>query len=350
VATSDCVRAVSGDTSAGGQRLAQAVGLRAQGAFERHLDRVQDGYTAAAILAAGPLPSSLADKLKARVLEALKQRADGSRYLPVEPEVQRADGQRPGEVEATALAVLALHGDPKAPLVDLGTSLLAGYRPGYGWGDGRANQLGLRAALVLFKDPLPPQVKVVLERDGKVITEGTLDAKALKEVLALEAAAPGSSGTHGWTVRAEPAVPGLGFSLALQAFVPWTKEERTNGLELAIAAPPQLMVGKPAEVTVSAAMPSGIAVRIRHALPAGVQPDTNALQQLVGAGTLRRFDVEDGAVVLEVGARPPGESFSVKYRVIPTLAGTLHAQASTVEPLDRPELAYHLPPVTWTVR
>ncbi|HLL55954.1 MAG TPA: alpha-2-macroglobulin family protein [Myxococcaceae bacterium] len=350
VATADCVRAVSGDASVGGKRLAQGVSLRAQGAFERHLDRVQDGYTAAAILAAGPLPSSLSDKLEARVFEALKQRADGSRYLPVEPEVQRADGQRPGEVEATALAVLALQGDPKAPLVDLGTSLLAGYRPGYGWGDGRANQLGLRAALVLFKDPLPPQVKVVLERDGKVITEGTLDAKALKEVLALEAAAPGSSGTHGWTVRAEPAVPGLGFSLALQAFVPWKKEERTNGLELAIAAPPRLTVGKPAEVTVSAAMPSGIAVRIRHALPAGVQPDTNALQRLVVAGTLRRFDVEDGAVVMEVDARPPGESFSVKYRVIPTLAGTLHAQASTVEPLDRPELAHHLPPVTWTVR
>jgi hypothetical protein len=193
-------------------------------------------------------------------------------------------------------------------------------------------------------------VKVVLERDGKVVTEGTLDAKALKEVLALEAAAPGSSGTHGWTVRAEPAVPGLGFSLALHASVPWTKEERAHGLELAIAAPPHFSVGKPAEVTLSAAMPSGMAVRIRHALPAGVQPDTAALQALVGAGAIERFTVEDGAVLLDVGARPPGQAFSVKYRVIPTLAGTLQAQASTVEPVDRPELAYHLPPVAWTVR
>jgi hypothetical protein len=145
-------------------------------------------------------------------------------------------------------------------------------------------------------------------------------------------------------------VPGLGFALALQAWVPWKKEERTGGLELAIEAPAQLSVGKPAEVTISAAMPSGMAVRIRHALPAGVQPDTAGLQALVGAGTLQRFEVEDGAVVLEVAPRAPGQSFSAQYRVIPTLAGTLHAQASTVEPLNRPELAYHLPPVTWTVR
>ena len=351
VATADCAQAVRAASAASkeGTRRAAAFTARAAGAFERNLSRVQDGYTAAAMLASGMVTGSLQETLRTRVREAVKQREDGSAYLPVEPGVVRADGAVPSEVEATALAVLALTGDAKAPLADLGTSLLAGYQPGWGWGDGRANLLGLQAAMALFSQPLPTQVRVVLERDGKVVTEGTFDAKALRNVLALEAPAPGSSGAHTWTVRAEPAVPGLGFSLLLSAYVPW-KAEKGQGLELAVKAPAEAKVGQPVEVTVQAATPAGMALKLRYALPSGAQVDMQSLERLQSEQKVSSFEVEDGALTLSLPPRGPGELFQASFRVVPTLAGTLQGGASSLYPTQRPDLVSYVPPSTWTVR
>jgi hypothetical protein len=351
VATADCAQAVRAATTAskGGTQRAAAFSARATGAFERNLSRVQDGYTAAALLASGMAAGSLQETLRTKVREALKKREDGAAYLPVEPGVVRADGTAPSELEATALAVLALTGDTKAPLADLGTSLLAGYQPGWGWGDGRANLLGLQAAMALFSQPLPTQVRVVLERDGKAVTEGTFDAKALRNVLALEAAAAGSSGAHTWTVRAEPAVPGLGFSLTLGAYVPW-KAEKGQGLELAVKAPAEAKVGQPVEVTMQAATPAGMALKLRYALPSGAQVDMQSLERLQAERKVSSFEVEDGALTLSLPPRGPGELFQASFRVVPTLAGTLQGGASSLFPTERPDLVSYVPPSTWTVR
>ncbi|HEX8700645.1 MAG TPA: alpha-2-macroglobulin family protein [Myxococcaceae bacterium] len=350
VATADCAQAVRAATATkDGARRAAAFSARAAGAFERNLSRVQDGYTAAALLASGMVTGSLQETLRTQVREALKKREDGAAYLPVEPGVVRADGTAPSEVEATALAVLALTGDTKAPMADLGTSLLAGYQPGWGWGDGRANLLGLQAAMALFSQPLPAQVQVVLERDGKVVTEGTFDAKALRNVLSLEAAAPGSTGSHTWTVRAEPAVPGLGYSLTLGAYVPW-KAEKGQGLELAVKAPAEAKVGQPVEVTMQAATPAGMTLNLRYALPSGAQADMQSLERLKSEGKVSSFEVEDGAVTLTLPPRGPGELFQASFRVVPTLAGTLQGGASSLFPKERPDLVSYVPPSTWTVR
>ncbi|WPB75952.1 alpha-2-macroglobulin family protein [Archangium violaceum] len=351
VATADCARAVrAGTGSDAGRRRASAFGARVSGAFERYVARVQDGYTAAAVLASGGVSGTVRDTLRKQVREALQKRPDGSAFLPVGPGVVRADGVVPSETEATALAVLALVDDKEAPLADLGTSLLADYRPERGWGDGRANLVGLRAALALFKEPLPSQVSVVLERDGKVVTEGTFDAKALREVLALEGAATGSAGKHTWVVRAEPAVPGLGFSLTLGAYVPWRASETGKGLELAVKGPAEVKVGMPAEVTVQAASPAGMSLTLRQGLPAGVQVDRASLDALVNEGKVTSYEVEDGAVSLTLPPRGAAEPFSARFRVVPTLSGTLQAGASSLTPVDRPELVFHVPPATWAVR
>ncbi|HEX8823674.1 MAG TPA: alpha-2-macroglobulin family protein, partial [Archangium sp.] len=351
VATADCARAVrAGAGSDEGRRRASAFGVRASGAFERYLSRVRDGYTAASLLASGEVSGSVRDTLRKQVRESLKTRPDGSAFLPVEPDVVRADGLAPSVSEATALAVLALAGDKEAPLADLGTSLLADYRPELGWGDGRANLVGLQAALALFKDPLPPQVRVVLERDGKVVTEGTLDAKALREVLALEGAVPGSAGAHTWTVRAEPAVPGLGFSLTLGAYVPWRAGEAGQGLELAVKGPAEAKVGLPVELTVQAASPAGLALTMRQGLPAGEQVDRVSLDALVREGKVTEYEVEDGAVSLTLPPRGAAEPFTARFRVVPTLAGSLQAGASSLTPVGRPDLVVHVPPATWAVR
>src|SRR5262249_6416118 len=153
--------------------------------------------------------------------------------------VVRADGYPPSPMEATALAVLALGtSDPLS--ADLGTALLGGYSPYYGWGDGRANLVALRAVVQLFKDPVPANVKISLDRDGTHVVSGTLAPAKLQEVLTLVADAPGSSGPHTWTVKSEPAVPGLGFSFTLQAHIPWKDEPPTPGLEMKLEMPKEL--------------------------------------------------------------------------------------------------------------
>jgi hypothetical protein len=354
VTTADCVRAIragAGVSTAGRQRAAGA-SIKANGAFERNIEMVKDAYTAAAILASGAVQGTLADKLRDRVREAVGVNADGSRFLPVESGVVRADGTVPSTIEATALAVLALEGDTKATWrADLGATLLAAYSPSWGWGDGKTNLVALQAVLAIFKEPVPKQVKLTLSLDGKVLREADFDAAQLKDVVTLEAPAPDAAGMHTWTVKAEPAVPGLGYALTLVTYVPWEKEDPNKGLELALAQPADLAVGKGAEVTIEASAPSGSELmRLRHALPAGVQPDRPSLEALIGAGTVQKFRTEDGAVIFDLGPRSPGQVIQIKYRVVPTLAGKLHAGASWIGPVDRPELAYFVPPSAWTVK
>ncbi len=350
VATADCTRAVR--AAAGtpeGKRRAAFFDARALGALERNRAHVKDGYTAAALLASGVVTGSLRDSLREQVREAVRRRDEGAAYLPVEEDVVDAEGATPTEAEATALAVLALEGDVKAPLADLGAALLASYEPVRGWGSGRANRLALQAVVALFREPLPARVRVVLERDGQVLTEGTFDAKALREVLSLEAAAPGSGGEHAWTVRAEPAVPGLGFSLSLSAAVPWAQEARP-GLELAVHVPSEAKVGQPAEVMLQASTPSGLPLVLRHGLPAGVQVDAASLESLVREGKVASWEAEDGAVTLRLPPRGPGEPFQARFRVIPTLAGTLQGGASSLTTQARPDLVSYVPPAIWAVR
>ncbi|EPX58737.1 hypothetical protein D187_003698 [Cystobacter fuscus DSM 2262] len=351
VATAECTRVMrAGMGTDAGRRRASAFGARAAGAFERSLSRIRDGYTAAAVLASGAVSGSVRDTLRGRVREALQRRPDGAAYLPVPAGVVRADGRVPSEAEATALAVLALVEDKQAPLADLGTSLLADYRPESGWGDGRANLAGLQAVLALFKEPLPSQVRVVLERDGQPVTEGTFDAKALREVLALEAEAPGSTGPHTWSVRAEPAVPGLGFALTLAARVPWRASEPGHGLELAMKVAADAKVGMPVEVTLQAASPAGLELTLRQELPAGVQVDHPSLEELVRQGRVAAYDVEDGAVSLTLPPRGAAEPFTARFRVVPTLAGTLQAGASSLSLVGSENTAFRVVPTTWTIR
>ena len=111
VTTADAVRAVSASnaTPAAKQR-AHNVRVRAMGMVERNFARIDDPYTAAALLAAGLVDGPLADKLRDLVMKAIQPRDDGSKWLLLSPGVMRADGVEPSLMEATALAVLALDG------------------------------------------------------------------------------------------------------------------------------------------------------------------------------------------------------------------------------------------------
>ena len=350
VTTADCVRAAraASGTPAGRQRAVQ-VAVRAAGAFERNLERIDDAYTAAAVLASSAVEGAVADRLRERVKEGVKPDGNGGAYVPVEPGTQRADGREPSELEATALAVLALKDVKGAPVAELGAHVLGGYTPWYGWGDGPTNQAALLAVLELFSQKPPGQVKVVLSRDGTPVSETTLGADKLMEVATLEVDAKGSAGRHVWTVAAEPPVPGLGFSLTVSAYVPWKDEGAQGGLELAIEVPKALRVGQASALGLTASAPAGEPLAVRLSLPAGVQPDAPSLDALVQAGTVQRYEREDGAVTLHLRALDSGGVFQGQVKVVPTLAGTLHAAPSKLTPTLRPQLARAFAPATWAV-
>lgn len=351
VTTADCVRAVQAGAANGPQQnqRAAATRIKAAGAFERNAARIVDGYTAAAVLASGAVTGTVADSLRAVVLAAIKEGVDGAKYLEVPSGIERADGVAPSRVEATALAVLALMGDDTAPLADLGTYLLSGYNPIYGWGDGRANLVCLRAVAALFKDKVPAGVALTLERDGKVLGEGSIDASKLQEVISMNADATGSSGKHTWSVKANPPVAGLGYSLTLVAYVPW-RETPGTGLSLTTKLPEGLMVGRSADVALTASLPGGLSSRLKLALPAGVQPDSDWLKNLVSAGTITRYETEDGAVTLHVPALANGAVFNTTVRVTPTLAGRLQSAASELAPESRPLAARAFAPNLWVIK
>lgn len=345
VATAAAVRASSAaqGTAAQRQRGLQ-IATRAAGAFARTADQVTDGYTAAAILASHAVSGELAVALRRRVRDAITPSADGARYLEVGGGVVRADGTVPTRLEATALAVLALDGDAK--VADLGTALLGGYSTARGWGDGQVNLVAMQAVLALFKTPLPKAVTVTLTMDGALLVRGTLEGAKLRDVLALDGPAPGLAGVHQFQLVAEPAVPGLGYALALDSWLPWDKEPG-RGLELALPARVDATVGKAIDLTVTAVAPSGIALHIQQALPAGVQVDAPSLEAAVSAGTLERFVAADGTLDLYAPAQKPGATFSLTYRAVPTLAGTLHSGASLIEAgTDQ----FHVPPSVWTIK
>jgi hypothetical protein len=337
VATADCSRAA---------HTSPNVTIRATGAFERNAKEIADPYTAAAILAANGASGALQEILRAQVLAAIEERDDGAKVLVVPSGVVRADGRAPSVVEATALAVLALDGVADAPLADLGATILANYAPHWGWGDGRANLVCMEAAVQLFKDPLPDVVRILLKKDGDIVAEGKLEKSSVREVVRLGADSLEISGEHEWSVVAEPAVPGLGFSLALTSWVPWTAQQAL-GTELAVEPSEGMSVGKAAALSVQAIAPSGMPFQIKLALPAGVQLDNASLDAMVQSGSLRSYDVADGQVTLEIAALEPAKRFSGSLRVIPTLAGKLQS-GPTMITVGRE--SGHLPPLRFDVK
>jgi hypothetical protein len=325
--------------------------LLASSTCERMASMSDDPYTAAALLVGGNVSDELAETLRARVRDAIVEE-DGVRVLPVPEGVTRADGQRPSSVEATALAVLALDGDPEADgmRADMGAALLAAYSPGRGWGDGQASLISLRAVLSLFSEPLPEVLRITLKRDGTVLSEGEYNRTSLREVLVLDAIGLDGAGMHRFEVSAEPAVPGLGFSLALESWVPWGEPADDQGLEANMVLPEQIRVGQPATIALQAAAPSQTPFTIEQHLPAGVQPDEDSLQALVDSNALRGFETEDGLIRMAVTALEPGEALSIQYDVIPTLGGSLQSGPLSVFPDTQPALTVHYPPEVWAIR
>ena len=229
----------------------------------------------------------------------------------------------PSIAETPALAVLALRGDAEAQSPIWLSTSLGSCSPGRGWGDGHTNLVAMNVVIELFKAPLPEHVTITLTMDGKPIAEGSLDRAKLRDVLTLDAPAPGLSGTHQWKVVAlGRRFPGSRF-LARTARLrsPWQKEAH-DGLELALSTAMHGAVGKPTDVAVSAIAPSGVGLHIEQSLPAEIQVDTPSLQALVAAGTIRASTSPTASSSTPRASSFPASCSPATYRVIPALAGT----------------------------
>lgn len=360
VATADATRAAGAAAAVAGgdaaltrerQQIAARVQLRAGAAFERYQGQINDPYTAAAVLASGAVSGELAEALTQTVLKGIRPMDDGSKALRVDEDVVRADNLRPSRVEASALAALALQDNPEAKgaVADLGAYVLGAWRPGRGWGDGRTDLLCLQTVAALFSDGLPESVTVTLARDGQPVGSRSLSGDDLRELSILDLPAEGARGAHRWSVAADPPVPGLGFSLTLQTWVPWEARPRVNSLELAVQTPARPQVGQASPVRVTAAAPAGRPLRFTMGLPAGVQVDEDELQGLVNAGTLAGFEAEDGSVAFTVPALDPGQTFDAAFSVIPTLGGALASGPMSLGLAGADADAAVLAPTVWRI-
>lgn len=333
------------------ERRAAAATLRARGAFERFATRIGDPYTAAVVVASGAVVGDQLLALRNLVLAALVRKDDGSQALPVPEGVVRADGNPPTEIEATAWAVMALHDLPAAStaMPDLGATVLAAYRPGSGFGDGATNLVALDAVALLFSAPLPSKVVVSLRINNKVAGSDVLAGARLQEVLTLDASVADGAHSLAVVVSADPPVPGLSYVLHVRSAVPWPKAAADAGLSLTVTVGGALKVGATSDVVVRAVAPGGSAVRVTQGLPAGVDAVRASLQQLVDDATIHSFELNDGIVVLNAPARHQGELFTARFKIVPTLAGTLHTQVASAEVAGRPDTAVFFPPTLWTI-
>ena len=96
-----------------------------------------------------------------------------------------------------------------------------------------------------------------------------------------------------------------------------------------------------------AVAPGGLPLHVQHALPAGVSADRVSLQALVDTGVISRFTMSDGKIDLFANPLSPGAVFTAKYRVVATLAGTLHTTASLFEAGNS---RFQVPPTIWNIK
>lgn len=292
-----------------------------EGAADRLFTEIRSPATHAALLAAGLLSGdqqqSALETLKAAIVEG----DDGVAVLT-------QDGAQTGPalspVRAAAWAALALHRSGEAaPAQRMGEAVLAAWSPAAGWGEPADELLALEVLRALYQGGLPPQVALRLERGGAVLWSETLDAAALGALRVVDLPAPRGAGPL--RLVAEPALPGAGFEAELRTMTDWTLSP-SRGLEVKLELPAVHQVGRPSLVRLTIGAPAQAAPELRWELPAGVVADTEWLESLVAAGSLRSFSAEDGALTLRLPSQPDTLR-ELQLRMRPAFAGRLQSGA-----------------------
>lgn len=316
-----------------------SVRLRAEGAFARNVQRLEDPYLAAWALASGAVSDpELTTRLRDTLSKALVHDNDGA-HLHVAG-MRRADGAVVNDAEATAVAALAL-ADNHDEAAALATGLLALRQPWGGWGDGVASLLALRALDAVFTMDQPPALDVELVLDGVVAATGRLSTELGHKPTRLVAPWTGSAAKL--EVRTSTPAPGLIYTWRARSWSPWGPPE-AGAAEVSVTAPRAARVGEVVSVAVRAATPSSVSPTLRVGLPAGVRPDPAGMDALVARSGFASWQGGEGFVLIR--GLPPG-GWEGELPVVPALAGSLTSGASTL--LDDTTTVALAPPSRWTI-
>jgi len=305
--------------------LSPRIGQRAAGFTARNAGYVKDPHTAAVLLAAGQITGPEADRLRDLLVESVELQPDGTRLVLPTSTSQRLDGWKPSAVETTAWAVLALAGvEGQEQLVsDLAAGLLGAYRAGYGWGDGLTNLAALEALARVFDRPLPESVHIRLSVDGQQVADQTMTLAGNFAPLLAHTPAPTTPGPHSFRLEADPPIPGLAFNVTQTAWLPWSGDLGGEGFSLRVEAAGPVAVGETLRCHLQAAVPGAEPFTIALELPAGVEVEARALDQLVAQGVITSHDERRGHLTLRGPALEAGAVFDATVELVPTLAGSL---------------------------
>lgn len=332
VETALCARAVNGD---------DAARLRAEGAFDRHQDRLEDPALAAYALASGTISDA---DLHARLVETVKKGlvsgTDGTQHL--EPGgLHRADGHMISLAEATAAGALALRHEPGLA-GELATAVLGMHRAWGGWSDGEGDLLVLRALSEALPNPDSPPPELVVTIDGVEVARATVDPTEPHKPIIVRAPA---LATTAHEIVISGGGPGLAFTMSSRAWVPWGPAER-GVAEIGVDAPNSLAVGALASVHVRVATPSSVPTDLILGLPAGVRADPDGMDRLVSQGAFSSWTGSEGSILIKGLA---GGGWEGDVPVMASLGGRASTAPTRLLRADTGESLFVLPPTAWTI-
>lgn len=332
IETALCARAVTDEPSAR---------LRAEGAFDRHQERLEDPTLAAYALASGTITDvDLRARLTETITKGLKTGEDGARYLEGAG-LRRADGHWITSAEATAAGALALSAD-SGLASELATALLGMHRAWGGWSDGEGDLLVLRALSAALPNPDGPVPELIVSVDGTEVARATVNPSEPHKSLVVRAPVS-ASGAH--QVLVTGGGPGLSFTLSTRAWVPWGPAAR-GVAEIGVEAPDRLTVGTVASVRVRVATPSSIRSNLILGLPAGVRADSEGMDRLVREGAFTSWTGSEGSVLVRGFA---GGGWEGDIPVVAALAGRVSAAPSRLVAADSGDELFVLPPSRWAI-
>lgn len=312
---------------------------RARGAFERFRDRLSNPTVAAWALYAGLLEGAEDKKAREQILSHLRTLPDGGRYAPAVG--ARPDGSRVSDVELTALAALVV--EDEAVRADLVTWLLGQYSPVGGFGGGIADFLALRAIRHALGGTIPAEVTIFLEASGAVLARASLDPSQRHQPVRL--AGPALPPDTRVTLRSEPAVPGLAFTLEYTSWLPWV-QAAPGGLDVVVRPVGDLVAGMESEIEITVVAPASLTgpVAVEVGLPAGVQVAESGLAVALSGDA--PFE-DQGDKLLFRSVNVAGGVWTRRVRVTPTVPGVLQTGPSQVSSGGESFLRV---PSTWVIR
>lgn len=330
--TALCARAVSDQPAAR---------LRAEGAFDRHQERLVDPTLAAYALASGTITDAdLRARLTETITKGLKTGESGTRYLEGAG-LRRADGHWVTSAEATAAGALALSADVGLAS-ELATSLLGMHRAWGGWSDGEGDLLVLRALSAALPNPDGPVPELMVSVDGAEVARATVNPTEPHKAITVRVPVA-TSNAH--QVLVTGGGPGLSFTLSTRAWVPWGPAE-SGVAEIGVEAPDRLTVGSVARVRVRVATPSSVRSNLILGLPAGVRADPEGMDRLVREGAFTSWTGSEGSVLVRGFA---GGGWAGEIPVVAALAGRVSAAPSRLVAEDSGDELFVLPPSRWAI-